>query len=393
LAPAVDHSPETRPLLVLESRETFSDDLDGFGEEVRPRHAGMRFRGEEEEAFCLRRLLVAWKTVGLLEFPVEVHRRGPGDGHPDFDLHVGPSRRLLGVEHTNAGSQKHQRELTETAKKLARGEGPKTMFVGPPEGRVGDSVERTLVKDLRNAIEEKRRKQRQGTYRNVPDCDLLVYELSEAGIVAPDLEKTVALLREAEGAGDGATGTVPTFRQIHLIFGETVVLDALGDGMRHVDLSRVYEIDVRNWALEQARKAREEGAQALDLDHVAEEIESLGRSNERERDSHLTTLVMHLLKAEYQTERFTRSWAGTITRCRADLVRVVAQSPSLDPLEGGKVDRSALMEKIYKWARRGAAAETGLPASALPETCPYTFDQILDPDFLPGPERDEGERP
>jgi hypothetical protein len=250
-----------------------------------------------------------------------------------------------------------------------------------------------LVQDLWREIDKKRQKLSQGAYHYTPDCDLLVYELSEAGIVAPDLSKTVARLREAERAADSETTAARGFRQVHLIFGETVVVDALGDGMRHVDVSGEYEIDVTRWALEQARKAREEGAQALDLDHVAEEIESLGRSNERERDSHLETLVLHLLKAEFQPERFTRSWAGTIQRCRSDVERIVAQSPSLNPLESAKVDPAALLAKVYRGARRGAVAETGLPATAFPETCPYTIDQILDPDFLPGPGRDEDLQP
>jgi hypothetical protein len=386
MAPAVDHRPETRPILLLHSRETFSDDLGGFGEEVRPRQAGMRFRGAEEEAFCLRRLLVAWKKLGLLEFPVEVHRRGPGDGHPDFDLHLGAGRHLLGVEHTNAGAQAYQRHLTLT-------DGSTEAELGEGDGWAGDSVETTVMTDLRNAIERKRSELHREKYSNTPDCDLLVYELSEAGIMAPDLSKTVARLREAERAADRETTAARGFRQVHLIFGETVVVDALGDGMRHVDVSGEYEIDVTRWALEQARKAREEGAQALDLDHVAEEIESLGRSNERERDSHLETLVLHLLKAEFQPERFTRSWAGTIQRCRSDVERIVAQSPSLNPLASAKVDAAALLAKVYRGARRGAVAETGLPATAFPESCPYTVDQILDPDFLPGPVRDEDLQP
>ena len=32
---------------------------------------------------------------------------------------------------------------------------------------------------------------------------------------------------------------------------------------------------------------------------------------------------------------------------------------------------------------REEAAETGLGAGMFPKTCPYTIDQLLDPDFLP----------
>ena len=45
--------------------------------------------------------------------------------------------------------------------------------------------------------------------------------------------------------------------------------------------------------------------------------------------------------------------------------------------------RSRTGEEEYRLARRKAAAETGLPISTFPDACPFTTEQVLDPDFLP----------
>ena len=42
-----------------------------------------------------------------------------------------------------------------------------------------------------------------------------------------------------------------------------------------------------------------------------------------------------------------------------------------------------VLDEEYTIAREKAAAETGLRAATFPKTCPYTIDQVLDPDFLP----------
>jgi hypothetical protein len=50
------------------------------------------------------------------------------------------------------------------------------------------------------------------------------------------------------------------------------------------------------------------------------------------------------------------------------------------------IHRTARRNSAYAKARRDfrkAAAETGLPISSFPEECPFTSEQVLDPDFLP----------
>ena len=48
--------------------------------------------------------------------------------------------------------------------------------------------------------------------------------------------------------------------------------------------------------------------------------------------------------------------------------------------------RSSLVEElaeVYELAFEKAIAETGLPESSLPSTCPFTLDRILDTGFFP----------
>jgi len=64
-------------------------------------------------------------------------------------------------------------------------------------------------------------------------------------------------------------------------------------------------------------------ASEADLEHIAEEIEALGRRERRELLSRLGVLMAHLLKWQVQPERRSRSWALTSSRlsiARGELV-------------------------------------------------------------------------
>ena len=74
----------------------------------------------------------------------------------------------------------------------------------------------------------------------------------------------------------------------------------------------LYDRDFHRWCLEQARALRALSAMRanlavpLDLEHLAEEIESLGKSQERELFSRYVVILVHLLKWRFQPERRTR---------------------------------------------------------------------------------------
>ena len=138
----------------------------------------------------------------------------------------------------------------------------------------------------------------------------------------------------------------------------------------------LYESDFAGWAEAQAEALRAARLDALDLQHLAEEI---GDLSNRERDAlelHLETLVMHLLKWRYQPARRSRSWEATVRIARRNITKLLRRSPSL------RRGLSGALDEVYPSARIRAAVATRLPDDALPETCPFTLDQVTG-DWMP----------
>lgn len=90
-----------------------------------------------------------------------------------------------------------------------------------------------------------------------------------------------------------------------------------------------YEKDVVAWAMEQAALLRSGQLSALDIEHIAEEIEDVGKSEKRELASRLAVLLAHLLKWQYQPGRRGSSWSRTIKEQRKAIAAAMRQTPSL----------------------------------------------------------------
>ena len=75
-----------------------------------------------------------------------------------------------------------------------------------------------------------------------------------------------------------------------------------------------YEKDVVAWAYEQAALLRAGKLASIDIEHIAEEIEDVGKSEQREFASRMAVLLAHLLKWQFQPERRGNSWTNTILR-------------------------------------------------------------------------------
>ncbi len=142
--------------------------------------------------------------------------------------------------------------------------------------------------------------------------------------------------------------------------------------------STPYEADYAQWCAEQGALLREGRLSDLDRENLAEEIESLGRSDRREVQSRLKELLLHLLKWHFQPEKRKGGWRASILDQRTQLKELLEESPSLRSLPGKEI------EKWHRIARLKAADETGLPEGKFPVRCPYTIEEILDDDFLPG---------
>ena len=138
-----------------------------------------------------------------------------------------------------------------------------------------------------------------------------------------------------------------------------------------------YEKDFYAWTVEQSRMLRSGEISSIDAENIAEELESMGRSDRRELKNRLVILVMHLLKWRRQSAARSRSWSATIDEQRLQIEDILAESPSLRPM------MAAMLSAAYEIARGTAIAETGLADEAFPEECPFTMDEVLSRSFLP----------
>ncbi len=138
-----------------------------------------------------------------------------------------------------------------------------------------------------------------------------------------------------------------------------------------------YDRDFYAWANEQAALLREGKLAQADIEHIAEEIESMGRTEKRELVSRLTVLMLLLLKWRFQPGKRCSSWGTSITVQRNRLSRHMADNPSL------KAKLAEAITDAYQDALLEAADETGLPKPTFPAVCPWSFEQMMDMGFWP----------
>jgi Domain of unknown function DUF29 len=105
-----------------------------------------------------------------------------------------------------------------------------------------------------------------------------------------------------------------------------------------------------------------------DIEHIAEEIDSLGRTEKRELISCLSVLLLHLLKWRYQPDKRGPSWEASIRVQRNRLADHLDDNPSLRPL------LPKALASAYRDASLEAVAETGLAGSAFPDACAWTVE-------------------
>jgi hypothetical protein len=138
-----------------------------------------------------------------------------------------------------------------------------------------------------------------------------------------------------------------------------------------------YDTDFYAWAQQQAQALRAKDWGALDLKHLAEEVEDLRKTERRGVRSQLRLILSHLLKWVYQPEKRTESWRSTIANGRVLVQEDLEDLPSLAP------ELEILVAWAYPRARRDAVKDTSLPLATLPEVCPWSVEQVLAEDFWP----------
>jgi hypothetical protein len=145
----------------------------------------------------------------------------------------------------------------------------------------------------------------------------------------------------------------------------------------------LYDEDFYAWTQHQATVLRTMAVadNRFDRENIVEEIEGLGRSERDAVRSQIRRIIDHLLKLAYSPAQQPRfDWMASIVDARATLEDKL--SPTL------RQDAGAALQKLYRDGRR--QAELALrgynedeAAGALPQTCPYSLDDICQEDWFP----------
>jgi len=144
--------------------------------------------------------------------------------------------------------------------------------------------------------------------------------------------------------------------------------------MRKID----YNTDFYTWALYHAQLLRDGKLSELDVEHLIEELEDMGRSSQHELENRLVVLLGHLLKWGHQSEHRSSSWRGSINEQRLQIKRKLRKNPGLQP----RLPEAVV--EAYPDAVELAAKDTGIPTNLFPQACPYSLEEIMDGDFYPG---------
>ncbi len=140
----------------------------------------------------------------------------------------------------------------------------------------------------------------------------------------------------------------------------------------------LYNTDFVKWIDQTVSQLQSADYENVDWAHLIEEIEDMSKRERRSLESNLIILLLHLLKWQYQTDRRSGSWKGSIREHRRRINSILKDSPSLKPYI------QEIWVNSYAEARAQAIDETGLLQITFPTHNPYTIDDVLNSDFLPG---------
>ena len=147
-----------------------------------------------------------------------------------------------------------------------------------------------------------------------------------------------------------------------------------------IKLAELYDADFYAWTQQQAKALRVhfKGDNRLDVEHLAEEVEDLGKSQLQSVESYVQQIIVHLLKLDYSGfELPRRHWRGEVVAFRTSMARKI--SPSMT----AQIRRS--LPELYEGARNMAAASLDAEPDLgrrLPKECPYDWTAVTERDVM-----------
>lgn len=158
-------------------------------------------------------------------------------------------------------------------------------------------------------------------------------------------------------------------------FTERLNLNLVQKYMVNINNYHLYDKDFYGWLIKNAELLKQKNFDELDIEHLIEEVESMGRSEKRQLMTRLSLLIAHLLKWQYQPERQSNSWKLTIKEQRKELIELLDESPSLK----NKIN----LEKAYESGIIIASKETGIIEYDFPKRCSFNLEECLDYNYFP----------
>jgi len=136
-------------------------------------------------------------------------------------------------------------------------------------------------------------------------------------------------------------------------------------------LQDLYDSDSYLWLESTLALLRRGEFDRLDLAHLIEELEDLGKRDLNKAKSLLRQIMVHLLLLEYWQQEYElnyRHWRSELIAFRDDVNNVLTTSL--------KNKLSTDLERIYQVALNQVIQKTGLPEGTFPSNCPYRLEQL-----------------
>lgn len=151
---------------------------------------------------------------------------------------------------------------------------------------------------------------------------------------------------------------------------------------RMKDIAELYERDFVLWSEEQAAALRSAAASGtnlpLDWQHLAEEIDSLGKSLRSELRNRLATIIEHLLKLHASRAIDPRDgWMETVERERVDIELLIKDNPSLRSAIAESLSDASYKAKRLVKVSLGRHGEWTAETQGVVEGANYSADQVL----------------